>query len=390
MSKSKTVSIVGSGPAGLMAATQLVSSGFAVQVFEQHRSLGRKILIAGKSGLNITHNIQKKSWSDFVQAPQEHLEQIFSAFSSADWIEFIESLGIETFEGTSRRYFVKGLKAAELLKAWKTFLMEQGVEFFTGFKLIDFESTTQGVQLSFENKEHAHCDAAIFAVGGGSWLDKNQDADWVKLFQKKEIQVNPFKPGNAGFYVDWSADFLKEAEGKPFKNVVLQSQEGDFPGELMVTSYGLEGTPVYNLTKAQMVYLDLKPAFTKDEILKRFKSISENLSPIRLIKKTQSLCEASLALLFHHLKNKDAYSLEELALLIKNFPLSLIQQSDLKNAISSRGGVCFSQMKTNLSLKDYPQIYLAGEMLDWHAPTGGFLIQTCVSQGSYCAKQIVG
>lgn len=388
MSKPKTVSIVGSGPAGLMAASKLISEGFAVQVFEQHRSIGRKILIAGKSGLNITHNIQNQSWTDFIQAPKDHINQILKSFSAQDWIHFVESLGIETFEGTSRRYFVKGLKAGELLKAWKTNLIEKGVVFHNSFKLVDFECQLKRVKLFFENQDPVQSDFAVLALGGGSWLDQKQDSSWMDLFKEKGLQVSPFQPGNAGFFVEWSKEFIQEAEGKPLKNIVLHSQEGEFPGEVMVTSYGLEGTPVYNLTKAQTIHLDLKPALSKKEILKKFESVSENLLPIRLAKKTLSLCEASLSLLFHHTKNNKVDSLEAFITLIKEFPIVLTKQSELKESISSRGGVKYSEIQSDLSLKKYPQIYVAGEMLDWHAPTGGFLIQTCVSQGYACAKNM--
>ena len=379
-----TIAIVGSGPASLMAASQLVALGHSVEIFEAHHGPSRKLLIAGRSGLNIAHECTPTELVSHFDAPKTLLQNIFQEFSTAKWLKFVNDLGIETFVGSSHRYFVKGLKAAPLLKAWLKKLKSQGVVFHYQKQLTQFMVRGNEVTLTFNENQNLNFSAALFALGGGSWLDKKSPLSWPKLFEQKGIALTPIKAANAGFEVEWSAGFLKEAEGLPLKNILLKTTKNSYPGELMVTRYGLEGTAVYNLSKPQTVFLDLKPDLTAESLLKKMQSHKEKLAPLRLAKKLLNLCPASLALLFHHgAKSSD---LKTFCTTLKHFPVTLKKQRGLEHAISSTGGVAFSEIHPSLMLKAYPGIFLAGEMLDWNAPTGGFLIQGSVSQGFFAAQ----
>ncbi|NDD92957.1 aminoacetone oxidase family FAD-binding enzyme, partial [bacterium] len=232
MLPAKKTAIFGSGPAGLMAATLLARAGVKVSVFERRPSMGRKLLIAGSSGLNISHDAPIPEFIRHYEGfTPEVWGRFFSIFSPLDWIRFVEGLGFETFVGTSSRYFVREMKASNLLRAWVHHLRESGVEFFPNH---EFQST----------REFDGFDSVGLFLGGGSWEDS--PPIWPSVLEKElGVRVHPFRSSNVGYEVDWNDGFLKEAEGKPLKNVVLTTQKGSKAGELVVTRYGLEGTPIY-------------------------------------------------------------------------------------------------------------------------------------------------
>jgi len=391
MSKSKRIAIVGSGPAGLMAATQLVLSpdaqSFEIHLFEKRPGYGRKLLIAGSSGLNISH---EHSLVDFTHHYQgwtpEFWKSLLTSFGPKDWISFIETnLGLETFLGTSQRYFVKEMKASTLLKRWVEFLEAHKVILHPQSELTDFEVKSGIITLKFN--EHSHeCDAAAFFLGGGSW--EEEQPSWFQLFRKKNISMIPFEASNVGYEVKWNEKFLKEAEGKPLKKVELQSIRGKKMGDLVITQYGLEGTPIYFCGIKGVAYLDLKPDLTEAQILIKLSQSKENLSPMRRVKHSLGLCEAAESLIFHHSSPESKSDLQRLVSTIKKFPIQLIQARPLKEAISSKGGVDLHELTSRLELKKFPHIYCGGEMLNWDAPTGGFLIQACVSQGAMISNQL--
>jgi predicted flavoprotein YhiN len=353
----KTIAVVGTGPAGLMAAYVLASAGIQVTLFEKRKSSGRKLLIAGSSGLNISYDCPEETLFEHYRGPKEHFQNLFKKFSRSQWIAFVESLGLETFKGTSRRYFVREMKASGLLKAWTEKLKSLGVKFEFQKELTGFD-VENGKAKVFFNQSPETFDAVCFCLGGGSWEPDESPLRWPKAFTEKSIAFTPFQSSNAGFEVAWPEAFLKEAEGKPIKSIVY--------------ALGATGT----------VHLDLKPDFSEAEILAKLKApMKENLSPIRRVQKTLNLCEASQALLFHLTVPKDRSDAAALARRMKKFPIELKAPRPLAEAISSSGGIAWSEVTQELMLKKFPGIFLAGEMLDWDAPTGGFLIQGCVSQG---------
>jgi uncharacterized flavoprotein (TIGR03862 family) len=388
--QNRQVLIVGSGPAALMAAEVLSSrADIKVRIIEKRRSPGRKLLIAGSSGLNITNRLPVGEFARAYSgsAPAGFWHSLLEEFSPADWIAYIEKeLGQETFLGTSGRYFVREMKASKLLRAWLHRLAARGVELLGGEELLDFDS--EGVVTRAQGRILA--DAVLLALGGASYEPEEMPLRWVDIFRKKDLRIEDFKPSNAGHEVAWSEAFLKEAEGRPLKNIVLTTSRGSKRGELVVTRYGLEGTPVYTVGLPGEAELDLLPEFTFEQALSRCNSLRENLSPIRRVFKKLPLGDAAKALVFHQLRPEDRSDLGMLISRLKCFPIQFTGVRPLTESISSSGGVSFETLDPgSLELRKVPRVYCAGEMLDWDAPTGGFLIQGSVSTGYRSGKAIL-
>jgi uncharacterized flavoprotein (TIGR03862 family) len=378
------VAIVGSGPAGLMAATVVSRAGIPVTLFEKRKSIGRKLLVAGSSGLNISNDLPPDEFARHYTGPLELWKEWLTQFSPQAWIQFIEGLGIKTFLGTSGRYFIEDMKASRFLQTWREQLKEQGVDFALGQEVVDF--TPEG-ELRFSEGPSQKFSAVCFSLGGGSWEDS--PVVWPRMFEARGVTFHPFRPSNVGFRVDWPTALLAEAEGKPLKNVSLRSAKGIRRGEVMVTRYGVEGTPVYFVGQTGTAMLDLLPDLSVDQILEKFRRVKENLSPLRRVKKQLNLGEAALAVTFHCAPADVRSDGVRLAKWLKQVPLELKEPQPLSEAISSAGGIDLSEVDADLMLKKFPGIYCAGEMLDWDVPTGGFLIQGCVAQGFRVGTAIV-
>ena len=396
----KSVAVIGSGPAALMAADVVSRAGHQVTVFEKKKGPGRKLLIAGSSGLNITNSLPMADFLKNYTGPPRFWKSLLEDFSPKDWIQFIENLGLSTFEGTSGRYFVKEMKASKLLRSWVGSLTERGVKFLYGFEWNEFsykagqslgQSSGQSpgqtlgpaLELSFKPglESFSEFNAICFCLGGGSYEPNEVPLRWPDGFISKNIGFDPFIPSNVGYQVEWSQAFLKECEGQPLKNVRLTSAKGSRLGDVVVTQYGLEGTPVYFVGQPGTVKIDLKPDLSLEQILAKCRTVKENLSPMRRIKKQLSLCPAALGLLFHFTPKDVAADLSRLVLHLKSFPIQFLESQSLEEAISSAGGLHMDEFTEDLMLIKYPGVFAAGEMLNWDAPTGGFLIQGCVSQG---------
>lgn len=395
---SPAVAIVGSGPAGLMAADVVSKTGCRVILFEKRKSAGRKLLVAGSSGLNVTNGAELERFIGYYTGPPDFWRRVIQAFPPAAWIHFIEELGIKTFLGSSRRYFVEDMRAAKFLQAWIDRLARQGVTFQYGMECTDFSSRGPGLgcRLSFTEagggvRRELDFDAACFALGGGSWVTEEAPLRWPELFKKHGLAFEDLTPSNVGYRIDWTEAFLKEAEGLPLKGVVFTSSKARHTGDVMVTKYGIEGTPVYFAGVTGTVHLDLLPALSVPQILQKLRAVSENLSPIRRVKRQLTLCPAAYALVFHSTPKEILYDpeLTTLAERIKAFPLELLGPQPLAEAISSAGGLKLTELDDRLMLKRMPGIFAAGEMLDWDVPTGGFLIQGCVSQGVVAGRGIL-
>jgi hypothetical protein len=352
--------------------------------------LGRKLLVAGSSGLNITYDCPNSEFADFYRGgSKSHFQKLFQEFGPKNWLSFIEKdLGIPTFKGTSRRYFVEGMKASILLKNWTDRLRKMGVEIVSGHELIDLRVAENGmIRLALTELDEREFHTVILALGGGSWEPQENPLRWVEMLKRKGLSFTDFQSANCGYEIDWPPKLLEEAEGKPIKNVVLTSSKGKRSGELVITRYGLEGTPIYHAGVQGTVYLDLKPEMTAQELWSRLNSGKENLSPIRRVKKYLKLSEAAEAFVFHMLSANARTDLKKLAETLKKFPLELKRPRPLEEAISSSGGLSFGELDDRLMLKKFPGVFAAGEMLDWDAPTGGFLIQASVSQGYFVASR---
>lgn len=414
------VAIVGTGPAALMAADVLSSQGHLITFFESEKGPSQKLLIAGSSGLNVTHDALLEDFHHYYQKGAEFMAPLLDQFSPHDWLCFLNDLGLTTFLGTSRRYFIQGLKASGLVKSWIKRLQNRGALFCYGIEVdrfscdgsgqvVLFSSSTPSISTSlspaasqsqssstspasssdssssssFSPSSLGAFDAVCFCLGGGSYLSK--PATWPKMFENK-LAFTPFEASNVGYEIKWTEKFLSEAEGLPLKNILFTSSQGSMRGDLMVTRHGLEGTPVYTYGTEGKVTLDLKPDMALDKIVSKISGGKENFSPIRRVKKYLHLCPAAEALLFHHGDRRQFVDASSIASEIKNLKLNFVKKRPLPEAISSSGGVALEEVNSQLMVKKFPGVFLAGEMLDWDAPTGGFLIQACVSQG-YCAGQ---
>lgn len=372
-----------------MAADVISAAGLPVHLYEKRKSAGRKLLIAGSSGLNITNAAPLPEFIAHYKGGEALFPSLLADFPPSKWIEFIEELGTATFKGTSERYFIEDMKASLFLKAWTERLKRQGVEFRFGKELTGFESAPNRILFQDGSTErYAHI---CFALGGASWEPTETPLRWPSIFKSKGLAFTEFTSSNVGYQVAWSDAFLKEAEGKPLKKIILRSARATREGDAMITKYGIEGTPVYFAGQTGLVHFDLRPDLNQAQIIDRLNAVRENLSPIRRIKKQLSLGEASLALVFHHTPPalKDERDLKKWAALVKHFPLVLGEPQPLTEAISSAGGLSFAELTDQLELKRYPGFFAAGEMLDWDVPTGGFLIQGAVAQGYRVGQAIV-
>lgn len=382
MTAATPVLVVGAGPAGLMAATALSENGANVLLCEKQKALGRKLLIAGGSGLNVSSALPLPELLRYFEGPEIDWLNLFKKFSVADWLEFLAKLGLKTFKGTSNRYFVEELKATNLLKRWLEMLEGRLVQFKTECEVVALRrenDSTLVIQLA--SGEELRCAAVVLALGGASWLAQGDAAMWTHMFSGTKINLKPFTPANCGFSVAWKPEFLSEVGRQPLKNVELQTTKGSRKGDMMITDYGVEGTPVYAVGETGLCFLDLKPDLSAAAVAARLGASGEKLSPLRRAVKALKLDAVRTALLFHHSPSEALASTEAIAVAIKKFPLVLREPRPLSEAISSRGGIALSEVDEHFMLKKIPGVFVAGEMLDWHAPTGGFLIQACVSQG---------
>lgn len=369
--------IVGTGPAALLAADILSAAGERVRVFERRPSAGWKLLVAGASGLNVSHDGPEHALADHYFARREEIGACLAAYGRADWLAHLRGLGEETFLGTSRRYFLVNKKAGSLLAAWTTRLLNRGVEFHFGEELTDFSSG----RATFASGRRETAENILLALGGPSW--EQAPPAWPAIFQRRGVQFTPFTPSNAGYSFAAPDGFFALAEGKPIKGLVLRTARGEKAGECMITRYGLEGTPVYTVGCPGAATLDLKPDLTLERLRDRL--VSGGRSRLR---QTAKLSEGAW-LLVEKLQPRALLDAGTLATTLKNFPLELGEPRPLTECISARGGVSWDELSPTLELLRVPGVYCAGEMVDWDAPTGGFLIQASVSMGAVAARGIL-
>ena len=386
-----TVAIIGGGPAGLMAAEIISARGIKVDVYDSMPSLGRKFLMAGKSGLNITHSEPFEKFVSRYGARRPQIEPMLRKFGPDDLRDWTHGLGIETFVGTSGRVFPVGMKASPLLRAWLKRLDASHVTLhlrhqWTGFlpdKSLQFESPDGIVTLK--------PDATVLALGGGSWARLGSDGAWVNWLRQAGAEVEPLRPSNCGFDVVWSPHFREKFEGHPVKSVVLSFGDFHQQGEFIITKEGVEGSLVYAASallrdeidakgKAVMM-LDLAPDRTHEWLAERLSRSRGSRSMGSHLEKAVNIKGVKAGLLREFVSQEDFSHLQPLAHFIKNLPIPLIATRPLDEAISSAGGVRFESLDKNLMLHAMPGVFCAGEMLDWEAPTGGYLITACMSSG---------
>jgi uncharacterized flavoprotein (TIGR03862 family) len=387
----KSIAIIGSGPAALMAADVLSAANYQVIIFEKRPGPGRKIFIAGSSGLNITNDLPLEEFAlQYRGADPKFWRDLLLAFGRDQWLNFLHELGVESFLGTSGRYFVKTMNAAMLMRLWRRRLTASRVQWHFGCEVVGVTQVeNHQIELRLADESRRRFDAVLLALGGASYEEDEEPLRWPEMLRTHDIKMNSFRPSNVGYEVDWPAQFLKEASYQPLKNLSLTTSLGSMRGDLLITDYGLEGTPIYTYGTEGLAHIDLKPDLSLDQIIERLNRSKEKIKPLRLARKTLNLSDTALALLFHKSNASEILDHAAFASLIKSFPIQLLRPRPLSEAISSSGGVLMSEIDDEWMFKRIAGVFAAGEMLDWDAPTGGFLIQACVSQGFAAAQGVI-
>jgi hypothetical protein len=393
----REIAIIGGGPAGLMAAEMLSTSGHRVTVYEAMPTVGRKFLLAGKSGLNITHSEDFFEFRERFGAASKRLRPALDAFTPDDVRAWAADLGTQTFVGSSGRVFPKALKASPLLRAWLARLENQGVTILRRHRWIGFDHDALALE-SPNGATSFKADATLLALGGASWPRLGSDAAWVPWLRERGVDVHAFEPANCGFDVSWSGLFRERFAGVPVKSVTAASGAGTFPGEFVVGKHGIEGSLVYahaatlrdrlkDAGRAALV-IDLAPGRTCERLARDLARQGSKASFSNRLRKGAGIDGVKLALLRELGGEADLSDPQRLAGLIKALPIPLLRPRPIVEAISSAGGIAWDAMDENYMLKALPGTFAAGEMLDWEAPTGGYLLTGCLATGRAAAKGI--
>lgn len=378
--------IIGAGPAGLMAAQQLALKGFKVHVYEQNKAAARKFLVAGNGGFNLTHSEELES---FVQKyGAEEIQEMVRDFDNQKVIQWLLDLGITTYVGSSGKIFpTKNFKPIQVLKAWLDELEKLGVTIHYDHVFIDFDDSNVYLK---NNKEaiFVNYSKLILAMGGGSWKKTGSDAKWVETLKAKNIEITPLESANSGY--NTNSDF-HQLQGQYLKNIKVSFDRNEKIGEIVFTKYGIEGSPIYHMNRFTrkhdfplVIDIDLKPNLSESEILEQLKGTAKISS---VLKRNLKLSTTAINLL--KTLDKESYlDIENLAKTIKRFPMEILSFRPIDEVISTSGGVAFSALNKKLELKNFPNVFCAGEMIDWEAPTGGYLLQACFSTGFWLANAI--
>ncbi|MGI9526740.1 MAG: NAD(P)/FAD-dependent oxidoreductase [Weeksellaceae bacterium] len=390
----KNLAIIGGGPSALMLAAQIDVTKYRVTLYDQKNTLGRKFLVAGEGGLNLTFD---SSIEDLIQKyiPHQFMDPYIRSFNNEDLRNWFLNIGIPTFSGSSHRVFPeKGIKPIEVLNQIIDHIKEKGVK-------IELNQTWKGWDnegnIIFENSEIIKADRVVFALGGASWSITGSDGHWKIPFEKKGIKVNDFRAANCAFQIDWPAEFIQVHRGKPLKNIKVSFEESDSKGELVITAFGIEGNAIYALSqkiqeeflkqKEVIIHLDLKPTLSIKQIQNKIKN-SRKSKVTEILKQDLKLDKTAIALLKIITSKEEFLNTDLIAKNIKSLALNLVNAAPIDEAISTLGGVAIEEVDENLQLKKIQNTHVLGEMLDWYAPTGGYLLQGSFSMGHALAQYL--
>jgi uncharacterized flavoprotein (TIGR03862 family) len=378
-----SVAVIGGGPAGLRAAEVAAEAGARVALFEGKPSVGRKLLVAGKGGLNLTHGEDFERFvTRYSAGPWRGLLEEFDAAALRQWAA---GLGVETFQASSGRVYPRALKAAPLLRAWIARLRALGVEIHPNHRLATIHPGTPH-RLSFTHSAEWQAEALVLATGGASWPRTGSDGGWVGMVAALGVNVHPLEPANCGWEHEWPPDVLASAEGLPIKNIQVRAGDHLAGGELMLTRYGLEGGALYQLGKTLRemprpeIEIDFKPTFTEAQLVGKMQSVRRHFLDEATIRWKLSAPARAI------LGRKTWHDAEALAREAKSCTIPLLRPRPISEAISSAGGVDWRALDESLMLRDFPGIFIAGEMIDWEAPTGGYLLQGAFATGTRAGR----
>jgi uncharacterized flavoprotein (TIGR03862 family) len=394
--QSHSVAVIGGGPAGLMAAEVLIQGGVRVDLYDSMPSVGRKFLVAGKGGLNLTHAESREKFISRYGKRRAQLEPLLDKFGPEELRNWVHELGIATFVGTSGRVFPVGMKTPPILRAWLLRLHKGGVTFHMRHKWCGWSNDDS---LRFETPDgetSVSPNAVVLALGGGSRVRLGSTGAWVPLLIERGVAVAALKPSNCGFDVNWSEHFRTRFEGFPLKSVIVSftdSKGNAFhkQGEFIVTATGVEGSLIYAISAqlrdeieangCAVIKLDLAPGWSLQRLRDRLSKPRGSRTLSGHLEKSVHIKGVKAGLLREFLPKQDFADPECLAYAIKELPIPLIAPRPLDEAISSAGGVLFEELDERMMIRSIPGVFCAGEMLDWEAPTGGYLLTACFSSG---------
>lgn len=389
------IAVIGAGPAGLMAAEVLATGGARVTIYDRMPSVGRKFLMAGRGGLNLTHSEPLDAFLHRYREATPHLRAAIEAFPPDALRAWSEALGQPTFVGTSGRVFPQAMKASPLLRAWLRRLDQSGVQLALRHRWTGWDASNA---LQFEAPEGFKSlkpDATVIALGGASWPKLGADGGWIDSFKARGIEIAPLRSANCGFRVGWSDLFRDRFEGQPLKGVALSFGGQTVRGEATITRDGIEGGAIYTLSAPlreavlahgeAALHVALRPDLAMSDLTARVSAPRQKRSMSTYLRKAAGLSPVAIGLLQEAAiavgVNLSTMSSKELAAFINAVPIKLTGVAAVARAISTAGGVSFNEIDANYMLRKLPGVFVAGEMLDWEAPTGGYLLQACFATG---------
>jgi len=394
------VAVIGAGPAGLMAAETLAQGGAEVTVYDAMPSVGRKLLMAGRGGLNLTHSEPLETFLPKYREAAPKLAAAINAFSPDRLRAWCETLGQPTFVGSSGRIFPKVLKASPLLRAWLRRLDTMGVRFSLRHRWMGWNESGRLLFQTPERQSAVDAHATVLALGGASWPRLGSDGGWVETLRESGVEVSSLKPANSGFTVGWSEVFRDRFEGEPLKGIALSFARRGIRGEAVITRGGIEGGAIYALsaelreavldTGGATLHIALRPDIASGDLIRRLSAPRGKQTFSNWLRKAAQLPPVSIGLL-QEAAIASSVSLaslpaEKLATVINAVPVHLTGVASITRAISSAGGIAFDELDTDFMLHRLPGVFGAGEMLDWEAPTGGYLLQACFATGVAAGK----
>ncbi|MCB5163003.1 TIGR03862 family flavoprotein [Marinomonas algarum] len=402
MQKQRKVVVVGAGPAGLMAAEVICAAGHQVHVYDAKPSACRKFLLAGVGGMNITHSEEYPAFIQRYYDKASWLNSAVSQFNATALCDWIHELGVETFVGSSGRVFPKDMKAAPLLRHWLTRLRESGVQFHMRHKMTQL----MGTDITFDHLGEdviTRADAVVLAMGGASWPKLGSDGAWLPVLEEQGVDIAPLESANCGFYSRWSEHLQSKFAGSPLKGIAFSfKREGGSlatqQGECIVTEDGMEGSLIYAFSKylrdrikatgQATLNVDLLPLQNAEHVTQKLRNTKPKESFSKYLKRTVNISGVKAALLYEAFEKNAFQTPETLARCLKAVPVHFYKTKPIDEVISTAGGVCEGSVDERLMLKSLPGVFCAGEMLDWEAPTGGYLLTACFATGRLAGQGV--